>query len=173
MQRVSQESLSLCLNLKSVPDGTPRVPMQNRQAPLSLLAKPLGRPPLICLGKIRGEKAGTLFRPPIRRDLGTAAAPGLPASICLHDPCSLPVVWEKRKPNDTKFEKTHAPLSTEKAQLLWTRRISKLHFRLKPPSESQTLPDIVKNIFKDRRFFRDFGIVLWSSVESDIIKILS
>ena len=41
------------------------------------------------------KNAGTLFRPPIRRVLGTAAAPGLPASICLQDPYSLRVVWEK------------------------------------------------------------------------------
>ena len=69
--------------------------MQNRLAPLSLLAKPLDRPPRSVWEK-KKENAGTLFRPPIRRDLGTAAAPGLPASICLQDPYSLRVVWEKR-----------------------------------------------------------------------------
>ena len=45
-------------------------------------------------GKER-KNAGTLLRPPIRWALGTAAAPGLPASICLQDPYSLRVVWEK------------------------------------------------------------------------------
>ena len=47
-----------------------------------------------CLGEKERKNAGSLLRPPIRWALGTAAAPGLPASICLQDPYSLRVVWE-------------------------------------------------------------------------------
>ena len=60
-------------------------------------------------GNVR-KNAGPLLRPPIRWALGTAAAPGLPASICLQDPYSLRVVWEKHCQNHDIHDK-HAPMS--------------------------------------------------------------
>ena len=79
------------------PDATPN--MQNTLGTLRLLEGPRTKttPPdeVADLSGNIYKNAGTLFRPPIRRDLGTAAAPGLPASICLQDPYSLRVVWEK------------------------------------------------------------------------------
>ena len=75
----------------------------------------MAKPWLWCdlVWELEKKNAGTLLRPPIRWALGTAAAPGLPASICLQDPYSLRVVWEKFSTGPVqshfKFSSEHSP----------------------------------------------------------------
>ena len=80
IQRVSQESLSLCQS-KIRTRRDPASTLQNRQAPLSLLAKPLDRPPRSVWVPMQNRQALlSLLAKPLHRPLPKIATrPPLPA----------------------------------------------------------------------------------------------